>query len=83
LKQPAQANQEILGGKIEQHSGIQALMDPASNTVQTEPSKINSIVENHSNTIKTGNYLPTDPDAAVTTLGRAANAMIVTKSKPL
>jgi hypothetical protein len=45
------------GGEIEQHSGIQALMDPASNTVQTELSKINSI-------IKTGNYLPTDPDAA-------------------
>jgi hypothetical protein len=45
LKQPAQANQEILGGKIEQHSGIQALMDPASNTVQTEPSKINTKIQ--------------------------------------
>jgi hypothetical protein len=45
-------------------------MDPASNTVQTEPSKVNSIVENfftksmESPSIKTGNYLPTDPDAA-------------------
>ena len=36
----------MLGGEVEQHSGIQALMDPASNTVQTEPSKINSIAEN-------------------------------------
>ena len=44
-KQPAQANQEILGGEIEQHSGIQALMGPASNTVQTEPSKINTKIQ--------------------------------------
>jgi hypothetical protein len=33
-------------------------MGPASNTVQTEPSKIKTKI------IKTGNYLPTDPDAA-------------------
>ena len=57
-KQPTQANQ-ILGGEIEQ-SGNQALMDPASNMVQTEPSKIFSIVENSF----TKSYLPTDSDAA-------------------
>ena len=42
-KQPTQANQ-ILGGEIEQ-SGNQALMDPASNMVQTEPSKINTKIQ--------------------------------------
>eukprot|EP00983_Pelagomonas_calceolata_P049102 1141341-Pelagomonas_calceolata.AAC.3 len=68
-KHPALANKDILNGKSTPPPQAQALTDPTTGEVETDPCKVAGIVEKFftgcmaAPNIKTGVYLPSDPCA--------------------
>jgi len=66
-KHPKQAHKEIFTSAGQDRSGLQALKDPGTGNIESDPERLSKIIQNFSLkavNVKTGKYLPEDAPRA-------------------